>query len=505
LHQRKKGTPPGVLAGCHTSQWQHNNILPKQQFCIPIIPSPIARSRSAATTHFYFTAHPQPNHHPQHPNQLANNNNSSNSNNNEDIRLVFSDVDGTLVHYPSSIPESNTKTETESDTHQEGSSSKDNDNDNDNDKEAKKKLLALPPSSTGLRGIISIRTLELAREIRRTNTKLVVVSGMRTSTLLQRLPYLPKADAYCSENGGRIFRLVQDEDEDETDNVIWVRPQKYFADNHDSNSDSNSSDDDDDDDPFRIREDLKWKRIMTSALSGTEQEPAGPAPSGDFSSVPLVEREGPLWDFVRHLAEVHGVVPDYKGYSTCVRVRQKQQTLEAWKRLSPQTFCERLRGLLREHEAKHKREHEHPSISCSVNLGCVDFYPSASGKKGSALYLAGEWFCNGNGTNNGTGNGTDKHYGDIESDTKTSAPENLSARFCRNHAVLLCDDDNDLELAAACSRAYLPGAASPVIARFAETDPERFVPAFSRNCKDTDASDRALEWVLEAVTKERNE
>jgi len=409
------------------------------------------------------------------------------------------------VHYPSSIPESNTKTETESDTHQEGSSSKDNDNDNDNDKEAKKKLLALPPSSTGLRGIISIRTLELAREIRRTNTKLVVVSGMRTSTLLQRLPYLPKADAYCSENGGRIFRLVQDEDEDETDNVIWVRPQKYFADNHDSNSDSNSSDDDDDDDPFRIREDLKWKRIMTSALSGTEQEPAGPAPSGDFSSVPLVEREGPLWDFVRHLAEVHGVVPDYKGYSTCVRVRQKQQTLEAWKRLSPQTFCERLRGLLREHEAKHKREHEHPSISCSVNLGCVDFYPSASGKKGSALYLAGEWFCNGNGTNNGTGNGTDKHYGDIESDTKTSAPENLSARFCRNHAVLLCDDDNDLELAAACSRAYLPGAASPVIARFAETDPERFVPAFSRNCKDTDASDRALEWVLEAVTKERNE
>lgn len=30
-------------------------------------------------------------------------------------------------------------------------------------------------------------------------------AGARTSTMLQRLPYLPVADAYVSENGGRIF------------------------------------------------------------------------------------------------------------------------------------------------------------------------------------------------------------------------------------------------------------------------------------------------------------
>ena len=31
------------------------------------------------------------------------------------------------------------------------------------------------------------------------------MTGARTSTLLQRLPFLPAADAYVSENGGRIF------------------------------------------------------------------------------------------------------------------------------------------------------------------------------------------------------------------------------------------------------------------------------------------------------------
>ena len=33
----------------------------------------------------------------------------------------------------------------------------------------------------------------------------VLLTGARTSTLLQRLPYLPAADAYVAENGGRIF------------------------------------------------------------------------------------------------------------------------------------------------------------------------------------------------------------------------------------------------------------------------------------------------------------
>ena len=33
----------------------------------------------------------------------------------------------------------------------------------------------------------------------------VLITGARTSTLLARLPFLPAADAYVAENGGRIF------------------------------------------------------------------------------------------------------------------------------------------------------------------------------------------------------------------------------------------------------------------------------------------------------------
>jgi hypothetical protein len=86
------------------------------------------------------------------------------------IHIVFSDVDGTLVHYP---VESNF------------------------DKEEGNRILQLPSSATGMRGIISSRTLVYCRELRR-EQKLVLISGMRTATLLKRLPYLPRADAYCT-------------------------------------------------------------------------------------------------------------------------------------------------------------------------------------------------------------------------------------------------------------------------------------------------------------------
>ena len=89
-----------------------------------------------------------------------------------DIRVIFSDVDGTLVHYP----------EESSD---------------ENKQKAGNRILKLPPSATGMQGIISSRTLEYCRELRRQNKKLVLISGMRTTTLLKRLPYLPRADAYC--------------------------------------------------------------------------------------------------------------------------------------------------------------------------------------------------------------------------------------------------------------------------------------------------------------------
>jgi hypothetical protein len=96
-----------------------------------------------------------------------------------DIRVVFSDVDGTLVHYPKE------------------SSSTENE-------ESGNRILKLPPSATGMQGIISSRTLEYCRDVRH-DKKLVLISGMRTTTLLKRLPYLPRADAYCTSHQSGIF------------------------------------------------------------------------------------------------------------------------------------------------------------------------------------------------------------------------------------------------------------------------------------------------------------
>lgn len=53
--------------------------------------------------------------------------------------------------------------------------------------------------------MISAATLHLVAELRAKGALFVVISGARLSTLLMRLPYLPTADAYVCENGGRIL------------------------------------------------------------------------------------------------------------------------------------------------------------------------------------------------------------------------------------------------------------------------------------------------------------
>lgn len=66
-------------------------------------------------------------------------------------------------------------------------------------------VIPLPASATGRMGRISLETLRLAAQVRSKGAKLVLVSGTRYSTFATRLPYLPRADAYVIENGGRMF------------------------------------------------------------------------------------------------------------------------------------------------------------------------------------------------------------------------------------------------------------------------------------------------------------
>ena len=66
-------------------------------------------------------------------------------------------------------------------------------------------ILALPISSTGQKGYISTRALEMLSVARDQGIKVVLISGARTSTILERLPCLPVADAVVTENGGRVW------------------------------------------------------------------------------------------------------------------------------------------------------------------------------------------------------------------------------------------------------------------------------------------------------------
>ena len=242
-----------------------------------------------------------------------------------DLAIVFSDLDGTLIHYPDNTSELFSDDEIE-------------------------RLVQLPESSTGMAGIISAETLRLCQEVRRNDVKLVLVSGMRTSTLLKRLPYLPRADVYCSEAGGRIFFAVKDYGQSDT---LRVDPKPFYgALPRDL-------------EPFFIAEDLEWRKKMersdAAGVEGFLEMELNLTKSE--TPVPISERDAALWQHAR-LLEDKGFVVDAKGYSTCFRVNRKNQS-------NAVAFDALLEGKIPCPEG----------LKTSTNLGCVDFYPKGSGKK----------------------------------------------------------------------------------------------------------------------------
>ncbi|CAM9278714.1 unnamed protein product [Chrysoparadoxa australica] len=161
------------------------------------------------------------------------------------IKAVFSDIDGTLVHYEES-PEA----------------------------------LALPASKTGRCGYISKETLELIQQIRANAVKFVLVSGVRYSTFAARLPFMPMADAYVIENGGRIF--------------YPIAPSK------DEGERAPSAEE--------LVEDMDWRKQLESSCGGPEMD-----------ALPPQERQGPLWEVLKSLVK-DGVQPDTASYFTMMRI-----------------------------------------------------------------------------------------------------------------------------------------------------------------------------------------
>jgi hypothetical protein len=217
--------------------------------------------------------------------------------------------------------------------------------------------------------------------LRDNKARLVLVSGMRTSTLLNRLPYLPKADAYCTEAGGRIFyptaaaaaATKEGVDEEDQNPFQYYTPVEY--------SGAQSADLK----PFGLREDMKWRRIIE--IGAGKEGYAGNEVSSDRcdegdedveclidyestygfpeEEIPVRNRKGALWEYARQL-ERDGFILDTKSYSTCFRVNKKHQTGRA---------IDGFQALL-------KGDIDHPSeLGKSINLGCIDFYPIESGKR----------------------------------------------------------------------------------------------------------------------------
>ena len=114
-------------------------------------------------------------------------------------RIIFSDLDGTLVHFErhfSAFGEVTDKdVERGTATYVCRTSG------------AQRPCRLLPTSTMGA-GLLSERTCELVDALRARGVLFVFISGARKSTMLQRLPLLPAADFAVAETGGRMYALA---------------------------------------------------------------------------------------------------------------------------------------------------------------------------------------------------------------------------------------------------------------------------------------------------------
>ena len=284
------------------------------------------------------------------------------------------------------------------------------------------RLLRLPPSSTGLCGVISVRTLRELAEIRRgKKCFLVIVTGARMTTLCRRLPFLPACDAVAAEGGGRLF---------------WTSgafprarggagaggSEKTAEEENDGRRGREEEDNSPPPTLCDLREDTAW-RLRHAAAAG---------PPSANEGVPPAKREGPLWDAYRRL-EAEGWAPDASGYSTSFRLPLRSSS-------SSSSSSSPASGSSGNNKNNRQEKTERdldlalrslpPCLSSSRNLGCADVFPSTSGKEAVGRYVA--------------------------------AALGVSLR---ENCAFLCDDDNDLPLAAAVGRAFVVGATHPSVER----------------------------------------
>ena len=124
------------------------------------------------------------------------------------LKAIFSDLDGTIVHFPAWFEEHGSRivSKDEATKHAICESA-----------DGQRRDCRLLPSSTMGDGLVSERTVTLVQELREEGVIFVIVTAARKSTLFERQPLLPASDAACCETGSRVY--LQDGSLD----VEWAR------------------------------------------------------------------------------------------------------------------------------------------------------------------------------------------------------------------------------------------------------------------------------------------
>ncbi|CAM9842275.1 unnamed protein product [Ectocarpus sp. 12 AP-2014] len=359
------------------------------------------------------------------------------------IRCLFSDIDaGTLVHYYES----------------------------EADAPGMPEVLSLPESATGRKARISIETLKLAAQVRASGARLVLVSGTRYSTFVNRLPFLPRADAYVIENGGRVFYPKKD--------VASVSAAAGSGDKGHTEANSGEGGGGGSGEPScpdeksavgdptltahaasALTEDLKWRETMESATGPASQDAIAPE-----------DREGPLWDVYR-AAVAEGFEVDTNTYYTMIRIKVKtggkkraRENREGKGAEGPQEEQEGEEEERGGEAAMEKLLASLPSdLRVVTNFGLVDICPLRSGKHNAAAFLAREHF-------------------------------DIPLANCAS----MGDDDNDIALANSMGKgAFITTFSSESVEAAAKGNPEQFTVAKSEGVQ---ASEEMLRLIVAACS-----
>lgn len=131
------------------------------------------------------------------------------------LRVIFSDLDGTLVHFPQWFNKHGVSVVAECDGGDPTRAVVET-------ATGERRACRVLPKSTMGPGFVSDRTVDLVDRLRARGVRFVVITAARKSTLLERLPFLPHCDVAVCECGARIYYG------DELD-LAWARTFEHIS------------------------------------------------------------------------------------------------------------------------------------------------------------------------------------------------------------------------------------------------------------------------------------